>query len=261
MSTRTKTLPNHREGVREVMLDSLGRVLPVISATRVSYTPDRVTTYQRPEVDGFIVRASVEGGVVKVTFNRYMPHFDTVVPVVGEEEMVLHISKTMDKELFDWLVDIKDKKLSNLLPAGFGWDGIMTETEYAKHSRIRDLFIANNDWGEKDKAWFDNILTEAVRTSMVYLKLNWDDSFKILNGNIPIQRFLPTETKVYVVTFDKAGNRTLHLIRRPIHTCKKTESLPEIFTVPKGTVKVILLRTNVMIDDNMSYGVSIDLYK
>lgn len=259
MSTRTKTLPNHREGVREVMLDSNGKVLPVIAATRVSYTPDRVTTYQRPEVDGFVVRCTERNGRLQLSVNRYIPQNDLITPITDDMDKVDEILRNLNPTLKAWLGDVNKKEMSNLLPAGFGWDGIMTETEYAKHSRIRDLFISVNDWSEKDKLWFENIVNEAVKTSTFYLNLDWEKAFKVINGGILIQRYLP-ETKVYVVTFDKENNRTLHLVRRPIHTCKKSETIPEIFRVPKGTVRSILLRTNVMVDHE-TYGVSIDLYK
>lgn len=258
--TRTKTLPNHREGVREVMLDREGKVLPVISATRVSYTPDRVTTYQRPEVDGFVVRCVNDKGVPKITLNRYVPHLDSITPVTEDIDLTYNIISKLDPDLLTWLKDVVTGKLSNLLPAGFGWDGIMTATEYGKHERIRELFIAPNDWTEKESIWFNKLATEAVRTSAIYLKLDWNDSFKIVKDTISIQRFLD-QTKVYVVTFDKDGNRALHLVRRPICVGEKAAKIPEVFTVPKGTVRAILLRTNVMVDDNETYGVSIDLYK
>lgn len=257
---RTKTLPNHREGVREVMLNREGKVLPVISATRISYTPDRVTTYQRPEVDGFVVRCVNSDGNPRITLNRYVPHLDTITPVTEDIDLAHVIISNLDPELVTWLRDIVTGDVSNLLPAGFGWDGIMTATEYSKHERIRELFIAPNDWTEKESTWFDNLVVEAVRTSAMYLKLDWNDAFKIINSGIPIQRFLP-QTKVFVVTFDKDGNRTLHLVRRPICVGEKALKMPEVFNVPKGTVKAILLRTNVMVDDDITYGVSIDLYK
>lgn len=259
MSTRIKTLPNHREGVREVMLNHEGKVLAVISATRISYSPERVTTYQRPEADGYVVRCTNNNGVARLTLNRYVPHLDTITPVTEDIDLVHRIISKLDPDLVEWLKDIVHCNLPNLLPAGFGWDGLMTSTEYAKHERVRDLFVAPNDWSEKDATWFKHIANEAVRTSAVYLMLDWNTTFKIGNGVIPIQRFLQTETKVYVVTFDKAGTRTLHLVRRPIHigTVKPKQ---ETFTVPKGTVRAILLRTCVMVDNDLSYGVSIDLY-
>lgn len=258
--TRTKTLPNHREGIREVMLDSEGKVLPVISATRISYTPDRVTTYQRPEINGFVVRCLNDKGIPKITLNRYMPHLDLITPVVGDIDLTHKILSKIDPQLIAWLKDVVTGIQPNLLPAGFGWDGIMTATEYGKHERIRELFIAPNDWTEKESDWFNKLVVEAVRTSAIYLKLDWNDSFKIVNDTISIQRFLD-QTKVYVVTFDKDGNRALHLVRRPICVGLKAAKIPEVFTVPKGTVRAILLRTNVMYDNNETYGVSIDLYK
>lgn len=259
MTTRIKTLPNHREGVREVMINHEGKVLAVISATRISYSPERVTTYQRPEVDGFVVRCTDNNGTPKITLNRYVPQLDTITPVAEDIDLAHRIITKLDPDLITWLKDVVHCKLSNLLPAGFGWDGVMTSTEYAKHERVRDLFIAPNDWSEKDAIWFKNIANEAVRTSAVYLKLDWNDAFKLGNGVIPIQRFLESETKVYVVTFDKVGNRTLHLVRRPIHV-GEVKPKQEVFTVPKGTVRAILLRTSVMVDNELSYGVSIDLY-
>lgn len=260
MSSRTKTLPNHRAGVREIMLDKNEKVLPVIAATRVSYTPDRVTTYQRPEVDGYVVRCADVNGHLQLSVNRYLPQNDMVVPITDDMDKVDEVYINLHPTLKSWLHDVTKQEMSNLLPAGFGWDGIMTETEYTKHARVRDLFIAVNDWSEKDKIWFDHIANEAVKTSTVYLNLDWEKSFKLVKNGIVIQRYLP-ETKVYVVTFDRENRRTLHLVRRPIHTCKKTESLPEIFKVPEGTVKAILLRTNPMVEDLYTYGVSIDLYK
>lgn len=258
--SRLKTLPNHRPGVREIMLDNSGKVLPVISATRTSYSPERVTTYQRPEVDGIVVRMQVINGITQLTFNRYVPHYDTIVPIDTDEDGKLQaIFKNLDSELVGWLSDVKDNKLSNLLPAGFGWDGIMTATEYLKHARIRDLFVSQNDWSEKEEQWFKDIILEAVRTSTIFLKLNWADSFKLVNKTIPIQRFLPEETKVYVVTFDKVGHRTLHLVRRTINV-GNSKPKPEVFVVPEGTVKAILLRTRPMVDVDLTYGVSIDLY-
>lgn len=259
--SRIKTLPNHRTGVREVMLDREGKVLAVISATRVSYTPDRVTTYQRPEVDGYVVRSQNVNGNARVTLNRYLPHLDAISPVVEDVDLAHKIISKLDPDLMSWLRDVVTCEQPNLLPTGFGWDGVMTETEYAKHSRICDLFVAPNDWAaEKDEVWFKHIANEAVRTSGVYLTLDWDNAFKLGNGVIPIQRFLPTETKVHVVTFNKSGERTLHLIRRPIHV-GKGKAPQEIFRVPKDTERAILLRTCVMVESNQTYGVSIDLFK
>lgn len=258
---RTKPLPNHRQGVREVMLDREGKVLAVISATRISYTPERVTTYQRPEVDGFVVRCINDNGVAKISLNRYMPQLDTITPVMEDIDLTHRILSKLDPELVDWLKDVVENNLPNLLPAGFGWDGIMTATEYSKHERIRDLFIAQNDCDEKEAALLKSLVNEAVKTSTMYLKLDWNEAYKIVGGVIPVQRFLPNETKVYVVTFDKEGNRTLHLVRRPIHVGGKVCNKPEVFKVPEGTVRAVLLRTCVMVDTLKTYGVSIDLFK
>jgi hypothetical protein len=243
------------------MLDASGNVLPVITATRVSYTPEKITTYQRPTADGYTVRCINDYGVPKMSVLRYMPHLDSMSAVTDDVDKVHDILTNLDPELLLWLKDIVTGYFSNLLPKGFGWDGIMTTAEYAKHARISELFIAPQVWNDKDKRWFDNIVVEAVRTSAIYLKLDWDLSFKIMNDYIPIQRFLQHETKVYVVTFDKDGNRTLHLVRRPIYANGKPDDVPEVFKLPKGTVRAILLRTNVMVDEDCSFGVSIDLYK
>ena len=258
--TSIKTLPHHRNGIREVLVDCGGMVLSVISATRISYTPELVTTYQRPTVDGFVVRATNCNGKAVITLNRFVPQLSTISPVTEDDDLSDQIISKLDPDLISWLEDVVKGEQSNLLPAGFGWDGVMTSTEYNKHARICDLFVAPNDWSDKDGEWFKHIANEAVRTSNMYLKLDWDDSFKLINRTIPIQRFLPTETKVYVVTFDKVGNRTLHLVRRPIHV-GSTKPPPEVFVVPKDAVKAILLRTQVMVDIDKTYGVSIDLFK
>ncbi len=258
MSNRTKTLPNHRTGVREVMLDATGKTLPVISATRVSYTDDRVTSYQRPEASGFVVRCESKDGKPAITINRYLPHLDTISPVTDDIELAKKIYDSLDEDLIAWLKDVDTKKQSNLLPAGFGWDGIMTQTEYSKYERVRDLFIANNQWSEEEQKWFDDIVYQAVKTSTCYLKLDWEDSFK-LTKKIPVYRYLPDTTKVYLVTFDKDGNRSLKFVRRPI-IVGGNKNVTETVTVPAGTVRAILLRTNVMVDDH-TYGVSIDLYR
>lgn len=260
MIVRTKPLPNHRAGVREVMLDSNGHVLPVISATRVSYTPDCVTSYQRPTVDGYVIRSEDKNGNAVITVNRYVPHMGTITPVTEDFALVEKILSSLDTDLVQWLKDVVDRKESNLLPAGFGWDGIMTQTEYSKYSRVRDLFISPTTWSAKDAEWFEKIVHQAVRTSTMYLNLDWDKSFKLCNNLIPVHRYLPTDTKVYLVTFDKDGNRAVNLIRRPIFANGNKGNVPELAAVPKGTVKAILLRTNVMVDETTSYGVSIDLY-
>lgn len=259
MSTRTRTLPNHRIGVREVMLDQSGKVLPVISATRVSYTPDRVTTYQRPCADGFVVRCEVKAGEPMLSLNRFIPHLDIITPVSEDTDLSTNILSKLDDDLVSWLKDVDALEQSNLLPAGFGWDGVMTETEYSKYERVRDLFISTNEWTDKDRIWFEDIVHQAVRTSNMYLNLDWGTSFKLIKGKIPIHRPLPLATKVYLVTFDKTGKREVKLIRRPIIVGSK-KPVQEIATVPDGTVRAILLRTNVMVDEESSYGVSIDLF-
>lgn len=106
MNTRTKTLPNHRQGVREVMLDKNGLVLPVISATRVSCTPDRITTYQRPEVDGFVVRcnkAKLSPNNVEYSVYRYLPHTDSMVPCSDDDADSSRIIANLDPILLEWL--------------------------------------------------------------------------------------------------------------------------------------------------------------
>lgn len=261
MSIRTKTLPNHRQGVREVMLDSTGKVLPVISATRVSYTSDRVTSYQRPEADGFVIRCEVKEGEPAISINRYIPHLDVVSPVTEDIDLAVNIFSKLDDDLIIWLKDVQKQELSNLLPAGFGWDGVMTQTEYSKYAKVRDLFVSPTEWDEKDKAWFEEMVHQAVRTSTMYLNMDWEGAFKICNNAIPIHRYLPASTKVHLVTFDKAGNRTIKLVRRPIIVGNSKSVKPEVVQVPAGTVKAILLRTNVMVDADNSYGVSIDLYR
>ena len=260
MNIRTRTLPNHRQGVREVMVDQSGKVLPVISATRISYTDDRVTSYQRPEVDGFVIRCEIKDGSPSISINRYIPHLNKVAPVVDDVDLAVNIFSKLDDDLISWLKDVETLKQSNLLPAGFGWDGVMTQTEYAKYERIRDLFISPTPWLDKDREWLDEMIHQAVRTSNLYLQTDWNNAFRIIDNKIPVRRYFPELTKVYLVYFDKDGNRTVKLVRRPIYVGGKKSNVPETVEVPKEAVKAILLCTNAMVEASESYGVSIDLF-
>lgn len=261
MTGRLKTKQNHRldNGVhiREVFIDERGVVLPVVSATRINYEIDRITTYQRPDPKGFVIKAVDQHGVCHLSVNRYQSMYDKVIPVTEDDQLVKDILSRLDPILKCWLTDVVRREMSNLLPAGFGWDGVMTESEYYKHSKIRDLFVASNDWkDDKEKEWFEGIVNEIVKTSTVYIEPSWIAANPIYNNTIPIQRFFE-ESHVWVVTFDENNIRTIHKVRRIIGSKVMLEST---FNVEDNIERVIVLTSGCMLEKGVAYGCGVELY-
>lgn len=253
-----RPLPNHRAGIREVMLDADFTVLPVVSATRINYRPDSITTFQRPDAEGYILRAANDKGVVKFSVHRLVPQYDVVTAVEEDGDLLRQILLALDEKLLDWLRDVTAGNLSNLLPAGFGWDGQMSQSEYTKLRRIRDLFISSSFWSEQDKKWFDTMLTEAVKTSGRFLTTDWEKSLPLIGNEIVIERHEP-EASVDVVLFDKDGVRTRERVRRIIGVNAPTV---QKYSVPKNIVRVIVIREHCMLDENVApYGCSVELYE
>lgn len=258
MQQNIKPLPNHRVGVREVMLDEHFQVTDVISATRVSYTPDLITTYQRPDASGFIARGTVVGDEVKLELYRYIPQHHMATKVTESEGLAVEVFGRMDAVLIKWLLDAKDTHLSNLLPAGYGWDGIMTKSEYSKLRQIRDLFIGTNDWSKADNEWFQETLQQATKTNQRFLTYTWEEA-SVLGLNVNVERYMD-ECAVDVITFDKEGVRTRHRVRRRIGDVKT--NVQETYNISKDIQRVIVVRSGCMIDDSLTpYGCSIELYE
>lgn len=264
MNNRFKNKQNHRlsesgKYIREIMLDKNGNVLPVVSATRLNYDPDKITTYQKPDPEGYVVKAVDENGKCVITVNRFIPKYDTITEITDNPILVNGVLSTIDNILRLWLEDVVTRKMSNLLPAGYGWDGVMTASEYNKHAKVRNLFIATNDWEkEEDRKWFDNITNEIVKTSNYFINLDWEDALPIDNNQIPIERFFE-DTNIWLVCFDKDEKRSLIKLRRTIGG--KAPILKSIYTIDDSIERVIVLASGCMLEKNETYGCGVTLYE
>lgn len=264
MNARFKNKQNHRlsesgKYIREVMLDKNGNVLPVVSATRISYDPDKVTTYQKPDPEGYVVKAIDINGDCEITVNRYIPKFDTVTEITDNPVLVKGVLSSIDPILKLWLEDVVTRKMSNLLPSGYGWDGVMTSSEYNKHSKVRDLFIAINDWEkEEDRVWFDEITNEIVKTSSYFINLDWDDALPLTGNSVTVKKFFE-DTNAWLVCFDKDNKRSLIKLRRTIGA--KAPVLESTHVISDDIERVIVLSSGCMLENGETYGCGVILYE
>lgn len=245
---------NFKDGERRVVLKlSTLSVVPVVNVTRKNPKPDLVTSYQHASAGKHVlvvarmvgdeVKLFVESVAVRSGMSAFTP--------LGEERIL----NAVPKELKDWLYDLKERKYSHILPAGFGWDGIFSESEYNKRQKIRDCILAGNYWEDVDKEWFAELLNQATKTRKEHLMLDW-------NNALPMtpyidDRALFDDTVVEIITINNRGEHKLHKRKRMIGNVSDYHG----YKVDSTIDKLIVLKYGVMIDeDGTPFGCDIKLY-
>lgn len=140
----------------------------------------------------------------------------------------------------------------NLLPAGYGWDGVRTGLELSTARKVQQLIIGEHNWEGITDGLITKIQDATIYTPAGMLTLDWDEATLIdrssFNGDIVGERNF--ESEVFII----GQNKTLS---------KLLSTDPEIrnFKLPEEFNRCIVIKTNMIKNTRQTYGVSIELYK
>lgn len=144
------------KGYRQVAFDANGNVRPVQTAQWSGMPSDRHTKQIARNGD-FVLRFEWFPAVWKLL--QYKGGF-------GLEEVSLKdnaaLLAKLPKELDAWLGVTPDKYTESFLPAGVGWDGVLTVSSKEKVSKIRELFSEVSGVETAEGNWLDNLVRNAL---------------------------------------------------------------------------------------------------
>lgn len=244
---------NFKDGERRVVLkpSSLAPVA-VINVTRRNTKPELITSYQHANACKDILVTTIRNnGKVELQAERVSVRSGAAR--LTDEDQVRIIS-SLPEELKLWLLDVDKQKFNHILPAGFGWDGVFSESEHNKRQSIRDAILAGNYWHDLDNEWFAKLLDEATKTRKEHLSLDWANALPMT----PYINDSPLfdDTTVEIITISN-GVHKLHKRKRVIGNAVNYHG----FKVDSSIDKVIVIKYGVMIDEDATpFGCDIKIY-
>lgn len=138
----------------------------------------------------------------------------------------------------------------NLLPAGFGWDGVRTGMELNTARKIQQLMIGDYIWEGIDEGLITTIQEASTYTPASMMKLNWSNATTIgKNEEIDIGK-RNFNSKIYIIGQNSKLSKLLC-----VDSDIKTFKLPDEFD------RCIVIKTNMIKTPKQTYGVCIELYK
>lgn len=262
---KLKLMANHTPDKRAVILNKYGAVAPVISATRHKTSDGRIeikTTYQDLERAQFVIMTEMVRGEMILKVCRYSTRDESFINIIDRPDMDqferTQVLKTVSPTILNWLHNLRAGDNDNFLPAGFGWDGIYTDTEIHKGQRVRNLLIGIGERENMEADWIKSIIELAIPTSGRFIQTDWDSAK-------PLPAYL-NDTRIHehapVDVIFCYGSPIYKQVRiKPKRIIGATTRYKGV-AVPADVSAAIVIKHGLMIDDDGgTNGVQIELYR
>lgn len=139
----------------------------------------------------------------------------------------------------------------NLLPPGYGWDGVRTGLELIMARKIQQLIIGEHIWEGISEGFITRIQDASIYTPARMLMLEWDKATLVKrNHNVDIVGERNFESEVFIIGQNDKLSKLL-----------SSDSEIKTFNPPSEFNRIIVIKTNMIKTGRHPYGVSIELYK
>lgn len=182
----SELVPNHTELHRKVLFDIRNNVSIVQSARR--YGLEATTNQFMDRMVYFSITALRHDRTIDA--NAYMHHGIKFIGTWERSDKAMTTAEIKEKlslipaDIVHWLLG----NGSNLLPAGYGWDGKHTNIELVRFNKIKQMIIGENDFKNITNEVIDIIAESVLVSPSNILMMDWDKAIPFTKEIYPQTR-------------------------------------------------------------------------
>lgn len=167
--------------------------------------------------------------------------------------LVLERLEVIPPEVLEYLAGFNNPQTNyNLLPAGYGWDGVRTGLELITARKIQQLIIGDYKWEDIEDDLISKIQDASIYTPAKMIELDWLNA-KLINrkeGQAIEIGARNSETEIFIIGQNRELSKLL-----------SSDSTIETFNLPEEFNRCIVIKTNMLKTPKITYGVSVELFK
>lgn len=140
----------------------------------------------------------------------------------------------------------------NLLPSGYGWDGVRTGLELITARKIQQLIIGDYRWEGISDGFITKIQDASIFTPSKMIELDWCNAISVdrkLDRSLRIGERNP-ESEIFIIGQNAGLSKLL-----------SSDSDIARFDLPDEFDRCVLIKTNMIKNPKLTYGVNIQLFK